>query len=252
MKKKSSENKIVSFVFCFAIIISCIGMLYALGVFIYNCNYVSFSTKNLINNFTSSLPTNGQTQANFGTDAYVEKLIEYAIRLQELEANSISTNILTFLYTFLSGTLIGVATYFTKKSYDSIQQIKENKELLMNLDGRTLYSSLYIYAQRTHSTMQIFSVSLDAIQDDNALSTFIDRSVPKLNDTINEMTTFFIKKKSEIKILGRDEKDHLIKEINDVGSLITMLNVPQSSIVTDYTKKIWGKQLKEIKKLLNQ
>lgn len=227
-------------------------MLYALGVFIYNCSYVSFSTNNLINNFTSSLPTNGQTQANFDTDAYVEKLIEYAIRLQELEANSISTNILTFLYTFLSGTLIGVATYFTKKSYDSIQQIKENKELLMNLDGRTLYSSLYIYAQRTHSTMQIFSVSLDAIQDDNALSTFIDRSVPRLNDTINEMTTFFMKKKSEIKILGSDEKDHLINEINDVGSLISMLKVPQSSVITDDTKNIWGKQLKEIKKLLKQ
>ena len=252
MKKSSPENKIVSGLFCVAIIISCIGMLYALGAFVYNCNYVSYSINNLINNYSSTLPSNIQTQVNIDNDVYVEKLIEYAMRLQELEANSISTNILTFLYTFLSGTLIGVATYFTKKSYDSIKQIKENKELLINLDERTLYSSLYIYIQRTHSIMQVFCVSLDAIQDNDALNTFIDRSVPRLNDAINEMTTFFTNRKNEIRILSSDQKNHLIKEINEVGNLIHTINIPQHSFITDDTKNLWHKQLKEIKNLIKQ
>lgn len=250
MKKVSIENKIVSCFFCISIIISCIGMLYALGVFVSNCRYVSYSINNLINNFSFNLPSNIQTPVSIDKEVYVENLIEYAMKLQELEANSISTNILTFLYTFLSGTLIGVATYFTKKSYDSIKQIKENKELLINLDERTLYSSLCIYIQRTHSIMQVFCVSLDAIQDDVALNTFIDRSVPRLNDVLNETTTFFTNRKNEISILSGYQKDHLIKDINGVGDLIHMINIPQNSFITDDTKNMWQKQLKEIKKLI--
>lgn len=269
----SHADKIVNFFFGLAMVICCLGMIYALIVFVTNCNYLRLSIDRLINNYY--LFSNSQAIQNtyeigvedisenihvnkFDQAAYVENLIEYAMKLQELEANSVSTNVLTFLYTFLSGTLIGVATYFTKKNYDSIKQIKENKELLVNLDSRTLFSNLYIYAQRTHYTMQIFSVSLDTIQDFDALSNFINKYVPKLNDFINEMWVLFNNNRDKVKILNSEEKKRLLNELYGIGNLIDNLHVSETGhpLITndndDSAKEMWKERLEEIANILKK
>lgn len=269
-KNKLITDTMINFYFGLAIVICCIGMVYALVVFVLNCNYLRLSINRMIDNYKifSDVQVNEDFQneidsisdniqvSKFSETNYIENLIGYAIKLQELEANSVSTNILVFLYTFLSGSLIGVATYFTKKSYDSIKQIEANKELLASLDNRTLFANLYIYAQRTHSTMQVFSVSLDAIRDDDALSDFIDKYVPTLNDFINEMRFLFNEKKENIKILGSEEKKHLINEIYGIEKIIDNLHVPQSghplitNISNDLTKEHWKEQLDSIRNIL--
>lgn len=226
-------------------------MLFALVVFVLNCNYIGSSINSLINNFCSSFPPGTQTQGSIDNDIYVEKLIDYATRIQELGANSISTNVLTFLYTFLSGTLIGVATYFTKKSFDSVKQIKENRDKLADLNGRTLYSSLLLYTQSALSTVQVFSVSLDAIQDAKVLDSFIQRSVPRLNEAINKMNTFFSKQENELRILTGNEKNQLITEINEIGGLIYLINIPENDLIVKEATIVWKKQLDEIKNIIS-
>lgn len=243
MKKDSFPKGVMNFFFSIAIVICCAGMIYALVIFVYNCNYLRLSMDRMIDNLIAK------------PDSF-ENWLNYEMKLQEIEANSISTNILTFLYTFLSGSLIGVATYFTKKSYDSIKQIQENKELLINLDSRTLFSNLYVYAQKTYFTMQVFSVSLDAIQDPAALSEFIDRYIPQLNEFINEMLLSFINGKNKIKSLSNEDKACLLKEINGIGNLVNKLRIPQpgNPLITnnsdDSIQTMWKEQLGNIRRIL--
>lgn len=224
---------------------------YSLNLNAPDCNNIQNFNEAGIDNKSNTLQ-----DSPFSYENYIENLIDYAIKLQELEANSISTNILTFLYTFLSGTLIGVATYFTKKSYDNIRQIKENKELLTNLDSRTLFYSLYMHTQRTYSTMQVFSVSLDAIQDNNSLSKFINKYVPELNVFINEMWHFF--KEENVKILSNKEKRRLLNEINEIENLIENLHVSLAhhpliaNSGNDFTKTAWKEQLDNIRTILKK
>ena len=273
-KNNLFADKVINLFFCFAIIICCMGMLYALVVFVQNCNYLRLSVSHLVNNYNSILDlridndtyNNAELESGYISEKeqgnrfdqanYVESLIDYAIKIQQLEANSASNNILTFLYTFLSGSLIGVAAYFTKKNYDSIKQIEKNKELLASLDSRTLFSNLYMYAQRAYSTMHIFSISLDAIQDVDALSEIINKYVPILNDSINEMYLIFNNKKNDIKNLNIEEKKNLMNEVYGICKLIDNIRAPQTNhpLITngsnDLVKEMWKEQLDNIKNIL--
>ena len=263
-KFETITNGIVNLFFFIAVVICCIVMIYALFVFIGNCINTKNQINSLVNNHeklydiqTNKCSPDSTEIQNESEDLdnayYIENLIDYTMKLQELESKSTSTNILTFLYTFLSGTLIGVATFLTKKGADNVKQIKEDKELITNLDGHTLFSNLYMYIQRTYSTMQIFSVSLDAIQNESDIERFVDKYVPKLNDLINAFEKFA--GQHDFEVLSAADKKKFVSEINEIGNLIHNLNIPDNNMLitsayNDITRTEWESQLDTIKKKL--
>lgn len=62
--------------------------------------------------------------------ASIKEALSYLERLKEIESTSVSTNLLTFLYTFLSSVLIGLGTFFMKKNVDNTKLICDSKELI--------------------------------------------------------------------------------------------------------------------------
>lgn len=273
MKKKSYFiDKFVNILFCLAIITCCIVMVYALILFISNCGYLKSTISDLASNYdkiwsmqvtsSSVVDTNGNAtddSANIDYEklnqiSYMENLVDYTMKLQELEAKATSTNMMTFIYTFLSGTLIGVATYFTKKSSDSIKQIKENKELITNLDSRTLFANFYMHTQQIYSAIQIFVLSLDSIQDEQVLSCFIDKNVPRINDFMQEMVRFVKVNQENMSKMNDENQKCILREINGIGQLVNGLHsISCNALLNDKdngAKSVWEEQLKQVKKIL--
>lgn len=298
-------NGIVNIFFFIAVIICCIVMIYSLYIFIKSCNDSKERINELANSYVEQQVV--QTSAENITDAenitedptenitnYAdvisnnnERFIEYTMKLQELEAKTSSTNILTFIYTFLSGVLIGVATYFTKKNSDSVHQIKENKNLIESLNNQFLYDRFCTRAQRLYSTMQIFSISLDKVVTDKNESTpkngttnkkgattkngtankkgvtqkneatdnnqnaFINKNLPRLNVLINEFKTFAEENKNSVSVFSDSDKNSIITDLNEIGDLIKTICVPDdNSLINDNTLAEWENQLDKIKKVL--
>lgn len=196
LKNKFSRlHIIVDLFFCIGIIICCGVMIYAVIVFAKNCAYTNFSTSKLadqfiLSNTNSENDTASKQYKDTQQKTYNEQLIAYATKLQELENNSTSTNLMTFLYTFLSGTLIGVAIYFSRKCQDSFQQISVNTELISNLDSQILFSNFYMHARHSYSTIQIFSVSLDAIENTDILSAYIQKNITQVNELFKSFEAY--------------------------------------------------------------
>lgn len=273
-KRELFINEVVNILFCIAVVTCCIVLVYALIFFIRNCVYIKNTISDLVNDYDEiwSVQTMNSDvvdktyHTNVENDfddieyetmnqiRYMESLIDYTMKLQELEAQATSTNLMTFIYTFLSGTLIGIATFFTKKCSDSIKQIRENKELITDLDRRTLFAGFYMHVQRTYSTMQIFILSLDAIQDDNVLSVFIDKYVPKINDFMHEMVQFVKDNQENMHKMSSEDQQHILEEINGIGNLINHLHLPNEngllSNQEDGAKNIWEYQLRQVKKMV--
>lgn len=252
-------NYTVNIFFFIAILVCCIVMIYSLFVFINSCN----DSKERITELANSYMEQQVVQTSVGNitenmdvlSDNNERFIDYTMKLQELESKSASTNILTFIYTFLSGTLIGVATYFTKKSSDSVNQIKANKELIENLDVRILYSNFCMHTQQLYSTIQIFSISLDEVIIDHNADTFINKYLPRLNVLINDFKNFAEKYKNDVGMLSDLDKNSIITELNEIGNLINALHFPDNnSVITndsdDITRTEWKNQLNTIKKIL--
>ena len=255
MKKPDYMSKIVDVFFSIAIIICCIVMIFSFFVLVNNSDYLANVMDRLVDvyNRTQVSVTSDKTIHNKDLELddqiyYMENLIEYTIKLQDIESKSTSSNVLTFIYTFLSGTLIGVATYFTKKSADSVKQIKENKELIADISKKTLYSNLCMYSQRTYSTIQIFSVSLDAAQNTIDLNSFVNKYVPRINEIIKEFDSFAKRNQHNIVTLDKEDKRNITEEINGTGTLIDNLEVPSgNNLIDDSKKEEWKDQLKNIK-----
>lgn len=267
-------NIIIDILFCLAICICCFVLIYSMLNFVQSSNYLNNTIGDLANiskgltgetefssvrnpeeNVELESSIIGTAKNDFGETDYLERLIDKTMKLQELESKSASANIMTFLYTFLSGTLIGVATYLTRKSAENVKQIKEDKELVTNLDKHTLFSNLYMYVQRTYSTIQIFSVSLDVIKDEGEQYNFINKYVPRLNELVNELKRYAENKQSNIALLSNADKKSIRDEINEMESLIDNLIVlDNSSIITnsidDIVKTEWKNQLQKVKEML--
>lgn len=253
--KQSGSKDIMDVFFGLAIFVCCTVMIFALLVFIWSCIDLSDVTNRLISDYQRYVSTmKGDINTN---GVYLEKLIDYAAKLQELEAKSTSSNIITFIYTFLSGALIGVATYFAKKSEESVKQIQENKELIINLDSRTLFSNFYMYVQRTYSTIQIFDLSLEAIQNREVLEEFVNNNITKLNNVINEMDIFTKKNEAGIPMLTQSDKACIVDEMNKIGMIIVNMRVlgnddPVADIYNESTKMRWKKQIDEVRNVLRK
>ncbi len=259
MRKIREQYKFVKPIdifFAIATFVCCIVMIFALIIFALNCYNLSCTITGLVDNYNQYLPVMGYPGDKINSDvAYMENLIDYALKIQELESKSASSNVIAFIYTFLSGALIGVATYFAKKSEESVKQIQENKELIMNLDSRTLFSNLYMYVQRTYSTIQIFDLSLNAIQDRNVLEEFVNSNITKINSVINEINTFTLKNEANIRQLHQPDRKSIADEINKIGEIINRMRVFDSSdsitdIYNDSTRMGWKKQIEEVKGIL--
>ncbi len=255
-QKHRKWKKPIDVFFEIAIFICCVVMIFALVIFALNCYELSHTVNGLVYNYDKCVPAMAYTlDDNSTSETYMENLIDYMLKLQELESKSASSNIITFIYTFLSGALIGVASYFTKKSADSVKQIQENKELIMNLDNRTLFSNFYMYAQRAYSTIQIFDLSLDAIQDRNVLKEFVNNNITKINSVINEINAFTKKNEVKIQQLTQLDKASIVDEINKIGMIINNMRVFENNnsitdIYNDFTRAEWRRQIDEIKKIL--
>lgn len=137
------KSWIVDAFFLIALIICILGLVYSVIVFSgsIKSNSDSFATmKQTLSQGFSEMASNLSNQAsqnNQDKDEILSKLstirtefdltIESLEKIQEFESTSNSKDLLTFLYTFTSGILIGIAAYFMKQGLKSVNQIKQSK-----------------------------------------------------------------------------------------------------------------------------
>ena len=130
-KRKSSglnriTNALLDVFFAIAIVICCGSLIFSVNSFISNMNNKTQITDSIVSFLGEELTQQDMHNGlNTIRESYVNRMFEYITKLQELEAKSVSTNILSFIYSFLSGTLIGVATYLIKKDATRIKEIEE-------------------------------------------------------------------------------------------------------------------------------
>ena len=237
-------NRAINVLFFIAIVICIVGLVYALVVFVNNSASIRLSFGDLIASFKAAwTTTDGMTKTD------IDQMMSYASRLQELQANAVSTNILTFIYTFLSGVLIGIATYFTKKNYDSLTQIIANKKQLDSLEGELLYATLYQNTIKINSALQIFSLSLTSLHDENTRSDYLNRSIPMLNTSIEEISRVFLASKESIKNMSDVRKGKLLQAIEEVANIVkvNLPNQPSETLLQD-AKSNWKTQIEDILK----
>lgn len=141
------KDKIVNIIFCIVLIICAISLLLSFMVFAINLTSTSEAIKNtsnsiihLLSNYTTSDNSNSliisegigrdENDTDEQENLYLQNSIDYLERLKEIESSSVSVNLLTFLYTFLSSVLLGVGTFYMKKNVENTNLIQKSRELI--------------------------------------------------------------------------------------------------------------------------
>ena len=180
---------------------------------------------------------------------YVEKLLEYATMIQELESQSSSNGIITFTYQFISGVLIGVATFLIKKATERANQISEVHKSLIdalksidNLNSQMIYSKMIAYTLRIHSSFQILRASLS----NGANEDKIGASITGINRSIRQLTYYMEKYDNELVALDYEHKNEVREELRElliITEEIRQANNPVLAKFEDSTQR--GKGISE-------
>lgn len=124
--KEKCSGIIVNTIFIIVLIICVFSLLLSFMCFSINLTSTAKSIKNVSDEIISSISEdnsenkeekNNDENLDFNSSQRldIQNEIDYLERLKEIESTSVSVNLLTFLYTFLSSVLIGIGTYFMKK-----------------------------------------------------------------------------------------------------------------------------------------
>lgn len=282
--KKSTKvsNHIVNIIFSIVLVFCIVSLSLSFMCFAINITSTSNALKNTtdqIINYVSNSPTDKPNSSDDTINNYnqqtikdTENIVNYLERLKEIESTSVSTNLLSFLYTFLSSVLIGIGTYYMKKNVentkiieDSKEQIEKSKEKILeinenisSINDNIINSKLMLYMQN----IQILTNNISFIcefdsnplkvhKDENELYSYknlIYIYLPKLNENIREMLLYC----DGIKSKSNNSKElvnlkHVQKELSNISDYIKSWECDLPLINDDVKKRL----CEEIEKILH-
>lgn len=280
-KRKSSglnriTNALLDVFFAIAIVICCGSLIFSVNSFISNMNNKTQITDSIVSFLGEELTQQDMHNGlNTIRESYVNRMFEYITKLQELEAKSVSTNILSFIYSFLSGTLIGVATYLIKKDATRIKEIEEatntikktrihvikisrrSKQTINELKDAaektkkdTFLVTMHSKYLQTHFLLVAMRYSIDSCKSQQEKKVVISNNLPQINDAINDIDLCIKKGKREMCALQLEEVKYLRHMVNELMEVVNSLNTPENALAFkdfDIVTSNWNLNLNSIK-----
>ena len=146
----ANRNKVLDIIFYVVMGLCLIATGFALVFFIISL----FNSNSMIAQSTIS-------KLKLSEDISLEGYLKLQMQLQEIRSSAIQTNTLTFLYQFISGTMIGVAGYLIKISTD---RVKDAEKMTKDIEekAKTIENKV---VQLTNATTQITESQLKYSKD---------------------------------------------------------------------------------------
>lgn len=289
--KKKNSGIIVNTIFIIVLIICVFSLFLSFMCFSINLTSTAKSIKNVSNEIISLISNdNSENEKEKNNDENlasnssqrldVQNEIEYLERLKEIESTSVSVNLLTFLYTFLSSVLIGVGTYFMKKNVENTNIIKESKDCIeknkteiqncskeienckkqiYDINNSIDLSSICLHLQKISMTASniSFAISFDKKMSSGGLDAFnkgiynklINICLPQLNEAMKDMLDSCKNLQINTNPLYKKQLDNIRKELADISNMIKSWKT-ESKLINDQVKERLYEEIKEIMKLL--
>ncbi len=289
--KEKCSGIIVNTIFIIVLIICVFSLLLSFMCFSINLTSTAKSIKNVSDEIISSISEdnsenkeekNNDENLDFNSSQRldIQNEIDYLERLKEIESTSVSVNLLTFLYTFLSSVLIGIGTYFMKKNVENTNIIKESKDCInknkteikncskeieicnkqiLDINNSIDLSSICLHLQKISMTASniSFAVSFDRKMSLGDLNTInkglynklIYICLPQLNEAMKDMLDSCKNLQINTNPLYKKQLDNIRKELGDISIMIKSWTT-DSKLINDQVKERLYKEIKEIMKLL--
>lgn len=289
--KEKCSGIIVNTIFIIVLIICVFSLLLSFMCFSINLTSTAKSIKNVSDEIISSISEdnsenkeekNNDENLDFNSSQRldIQNEIDYLERLKEIESTSVSVNLLTFLYTFLSSVLIGIGTYFMKKNVENTNIIKESKDCInknkteiqncskeieicskqiLDINNSIDLSSICLHLQKISMTASniSFAVSFDRKMSSGGLNTInkglynklIYICLPQLNEAMKDMLDSCKNLQINTNPLYKKQLDNIRKELGDISIMIKSWTT-DSKLINDQVKERLYKEIKEIMKLL--
>lgn len=288
----SSKGKpsgiVVNGIFIIVLIICVFSLLLSFMCFSINLTSTSKSIKNISDEIISSLSNDNSyvfnnienkeeknndenLDLNSSQRLDIQNEINYLERLKEIESTSVSVNLLTFLYTFLSSVLIGVGTYFMKKNVENTNTIKESKDCIeknkkeieicskqiLDINNSIDLSSICLHLQKISMTASniSFAVNFDSKMSSGDLGTF-DKGIynkliyiclPQLNEAMKDMLDCCKNLQINTNPLYKKQLDNIRKELGDISIMIKSWKTDSKLINDQVKERLYG----EVKEMMN-
>lgn len=292
--KEKHSGIIVNGIFIIVLIICVFSLLLSFMCFSINLTSTAKSIKNLSDEIISSISNdnsdnieneeekNEDENLDFNSSQRldIQNEIDYLERLKEIESTSVSVNLLTFLYTFLSSVLIGIGTYFMKKNVENTNIIKESKDCIeknkteiqncseeietcnkqiLDINNSIDLSSICLHLQKISMTASniSFAVNFDSKMSSGDWGSF-DKTVynkliyiclPQLNEAMKDMLDSCKNLQINTSPLYKKQLDNIRKELGDISIMIKSWKT-NSILINDQVKKRLYGEVKEIMELL--
>lgn len=299
--KEKHSGIIVNAIFIIVLIICVFSLLLSFMCFSINLTSTAKSIKHVTDEIISSISDddsnntgneegkNNDENLDFNSSQRldVQNEIDYLERLKEIESTSVSVNLLTFLYTFLSSVLIGVGTYFMKKNVENTNTIKESKDCIeknkteikncsniikenkkeieicskqiLDINNSIDLSSICLHLQKISMTASniSFAVNFDSKMSSGGLETF-DKAIyskliyiclPQLNEAMKDMLDCCKNLKINTNPLYKKQLDNIRKELGDISIMIKSWKT-DSKLINDQVKERLYGEVKEMMDLL--
>ncbi len=303
----SSKGKTLSIVvngiFIIVLIICVFCLLLSFMCFSINLTSTSKSIKNVSDEIISSISNDnsyvfnnienekGNNNENSDFNSFqkldIQSEINYLERLKEIESTSVSVNLLTFLYTFLSSVLIGIGTYFMKKNVENTNIIKESKDYIeknkkeiqncsneieeikkavdfcskqiLDINNSIDLSSICLHLQKIsmNASNISFAVNFDSKMSSVVSETF-DKGIynkliyiclPQLNEAMNDMLACCKNLQINTTALYKIQLDNIRKELGDISIMIKSWKT-EPKLINDKVKERLQGEVKEMLALL--
>lgn len=292
--KEKHSGIIVNGIFIIVLIICVFSLLLSFMCFSINLTSTAKSIKNLSDEIISSISNdnsdnieneeekNEDRNLDFNSSQRldIQNEIDYLERLKEIESTSVSVNLLTFLYTFLSSVLIGIGTYFMKKNVENTNIIKESKDCIeknkteiqncseeietcnkqiFDINNSIDLSSICLHLQKISMTASniSFAVNFDSKMSSGDWGSF-DKTIynkliyiclPQLNEAMKDMLDSCKNLQINASPLYKKQLDNIRKELGDISIMIKSWKT-NSILINDQVKKRLYGEIKEIMELL--
>ena len=277
MKKNNQKFNIVNLFFTIAIIICILATIFSVISFTLSycqlSNEIANINETITSDFNDILKMLSKNEDNTMelleqidlTNTQISGTISQLERLQEIEYEAVSHNVLTFLYSFLCSVLVGIGTYYVnqcikyttdiKKAEDQISQNKNEVETLGNtikeVDEQISQNKNEVEILREtiksqniqtlelsfFHQLQLVTALLDNIKNvTNAKNTndsaMLFNYIPRLNTEIQSLNRFVV----SMKPIDKEDMKVLVgrKLLFALNTIITQIE----SLPTDYSKLI--------------
>lgn len=255
----------------FAVAIGFAGVILFISFMTFYSNQKTVTAQfNSINASVEDLFTNQQSDAEkFTNDSstaqimeqkekIIDSQIKYLENLVNLHNQMSSSQLMVFVYGFLSSVLIGVATSFLSKGEERIKQqeksieqqnmvISKQKETTQDIEKRSILLEGNYYAQRILGEMLLIQSALNTCLDEQSYKTNFFRA----NKYVRQLREIIKSEQIDITKIQSETKRELIEIINVISKL-TSDKIDSLSPKDDFYEANFGPFPKEIVDDINE